>query len=190
MAQSFDPNGSIDRREMERKRQRAVLITIDYDGVSFRGDDELFRGRAVVINAPQEFAYGDRNSKVVHIDREISGDMVRHGRMPIEALKNREFRQMEVQLLEASREMAAHGPEVTLIPMHEYRGMQQHIDRLRGDIDQAKFINDDLSAQNTGLQTDVDWHRAKAQGYKKQRDAALGSRARKLVRKALRWCKL
>lgn len=183
---AIDMNQTFDRASMQRQRQRAVLITIDYDGVSFRGDDELFRGKAIVINAPQGFAYGDRESKVVHIDREISGDMVRHGRMTIEDLKRREFAYMEAELLKASRELAAHGPEVTLIPMHEYRALGQRINGLRGDIDRQKEENLHLARQSTVVRNDALRWKALATKLRLQRDASLGARIKRLVRRWLR----
>lgn len=170
---------------MQRQRQRAVLITIDYEGLSLRGDDELFRGRAVVINAPQEFAYGDRNSKVVQVDREISGEIVKFGRMPIQALREREFGQMESELLKASRKLAAHGPEVTLIPIHEYRGMEQKIDRLRAELGTAKDFNLQLAHQNMIVRNHALRWKATAAKIRRERDAALGSRVRRFFRRTL-----
>lgn len=164
--------GFTTREEMNAGRQRAVLITIDYDGQTIYGDAKLYRGRAVAIHAPKNFHYTDRNNRVAQIDREICEDMFRTSRIPVAELKRREFAYMEAELLKASREMAAHGPPCALIPIEEYRGMERQIEELYTRLHQEKAENLRLAEHNMVVRNQALRWKALAKRLRIQRDSA------------------
>lgn len=179
-------NESADRRMVEGQRQRAVLITIDYEGYGYIEDGNRFRGRAVVIHAPSNFRFEDRDTQSVQIDREISRDVLTHTRMPAEALKNNEFSNMEIQLLRAARELAPHGPEVTLIPTYEYRNMEKHIAALCNDLGIQKRENIHLARRSMLVRNDALRWKALAKKLRLQRDAAPVARLRRWAKKTIK----
>ncbi len=161
----------IDRRMVEGQRQRAVLITIDYEGYGFIEDGDLFRGRAVAVHAPNNFGFGDRRSEIAQIDRTISNQMVIHGADP-ERLKESEFNYMESELLRASRKLAANGPELMLIPVGEYTAMGRKLEDLHTRLQQEQAFNRSLATRNMIVRNQATRWKALATKLRLQRNEA------------------
>lgn len=133
--------------QFEQKREKALLIMIDYVGLAQSVDGDVFRGMAVAVEAPAGFQYMDRHSAPVYVDRVISRTRIRQG-MPESDFQDREFQYMESQLLRASREAAPHGPKLTLIPVESYRKLIATVERLGIELADQKEENLQLAAQN------------------------------------------
>lgn len=182
---TFDMNQSISREDMMKGRQRAVLITIDHDSYGFREDGHIFRGRAIAINLPENFHCGNRQNKIVQVDREISNEMLRYAGADADVVKNREFDYMEGELLRAARNFDAHGPQTTLIPTDHYRALSHRIESLGNELRLLKEFNLQVAEQGMKARNDALRWKALAKKIRTQRDS-VPYLAKKLWRKVLR----
>jgi hypothetical protein len=169
-----------DRRLVEGARQRAILITIDYEGYGYREDGDLFRGRAVCVYAPSNFRFTERRGEIIQIDRQISRQLIEHGADP-NRVRESEFDYMESELLRNSRERAASGPELALIPVYEYRNMERKIEEQGTKLRQEKAENLRLAEHNMIVRNDALRWKALATKLRLQRNKAQRSVFRKVL---------